>query len=114
MTLFSFNVIILNTIMKFLSKLKKELKRKITIMFIPHGKIKPLKLSISLLFLCVFMVSWTGITLWAGYLASQHIDYVKTKADNKIMQVRLLFVANQLEKTKNMFEKVLIDKNRIP
>ena len=76
--------------MKFLSKLKKELKRKITIMFIPHGKIKPLKLSISLLFLCVFMVSWTGITLWAGYLASQHIDYVKTKADNKIMQVRLL------------------------
>ena len=99
--------------MKIFSKLRKEFKQKITIMLIPHGKIKPLKLSISLLFLCVFMFSWTGVTLWAGYLASQHIDYVKTKADNKIMQIRLLFVANQLEKTKNMFEKVRVNDDRI-
>jgi murein DD-endopeptidase MepM/ murein hydrolase activator NlpD len=52
------------------------------------------------------MVSWTSVTLWAGYLASQHIDYIKVKADKKIMQIRLLFFANQLEKTKNMIEKV--------
>lgn len=92
--------------MQIFSKINKELKRKITIMLIPHGKIKPLKLSVSLLFLGVLMISWTSVTLWAGYLASQHIDYVKTKADKKIMQMRLLFFANQLEKTKNMIEKV--------
>jgi len=92
--------------MSIFSTVKKELKRKITIMLIPHGKIKPLKLSISLLLFCVFMVSWTSMTLWAGYLASRHIDYLKTKADNKIMQIRFLFFANQLEKTKNMIAKV--------
>ena len=99
--------------MRILSNAKKELKRKITIMLIPHGKVKPLKLTISLLFLCVFMVSWTSLTLWSGYLASQHIDYLKTKTDNKIMQIRLLFFANQLEKTKNMFEKVQSNDDRL-
>ncbi len=82
-------------------------------MLIPHGKIKPLKLSISLLFVCVFMVSWTALTLWSGYLASQHIDYLKIKADNKIMKVRLLFVANQLGKTKDMFEKVQMNDEKL-
>jgi murein DD-endopeptidase MepM/ murein hydrolase activator NlpD len=59
------------------------------------------------------MVSWTSMTLWAGYLASQHIDYVKTKADNKIMHIRLLFFSNQLEKTKNLFEKVQNNDDKI-
>lgn len=99
--------------MQIFSRIKKELKRKITIMLIPHGKIKPLKLSISLLFFGVVMVSWTSLTLWAGYLASQHIDYVRAKADNKIMQVRLLFFANQLEKTKMMIEKVQNNDDKI-
>jgi len=53
------------------------------------------------------------MTVWTGYMASQHIDYLKTKADNKIMQIRLLFFANQLEKTKNMIEKVQINDDRI-
>lgn len=99
--------------MRIFSKIKAELKRKITIMLIPHGKIKPLKMSISLLFLGVCMVSWTSLTLWAGYLASQHIDYLKVKADNQIMKVRLVFFANQLEKTKNMIEKVQNNDDRI-
>ena len=92
--------------MSIFSRIKKELKRKITIMLIPHGKIKPLKLSISLLFFCVFAVSWTTMTVWAGYLTSKHIDYAKAKVDNKIMQIRLLFFANQIEKTKNMIAKM--------
>jgi len=99
--------------MGLLSGVKKELKRKITIMFIPHGKFKPLKLNISMLFLCVFMFSWTSLTLWSGYLVSKHIDYVKTKADNKIMQIRLLFFADQLQRTKNMFEKIQINDDKI-
>jgi murein DD-endopeptidase MepM/ murein hydrolase activator NlpD len=94
-------------------KVKKELKRKVTVMFIHHGNVKPVRLSISLLLLCVAVVSWTSITLWAGYLASRHIDYLKTKTDNQIMQFRMLFFANQLEKTKNMFEKVQMNDDKI-
>jgi murein DD-endopeptidase MepM/ murein hydrolase activator NlpD len=75
-------------------------------MLIPHDKANTLKINISFLFMSVFVISWTALTIWSGYLASRHFDYVKTKVDNKIMQVRLLLFANQLEKAKNMFEKV--------
>jgi murein DD-endopeptidase MepM/ murein hydrolase activator NlpD len=104
LTPFHFNAIIF-PLMNFFSKIKKELKRRITIMLIPHGKIKPKKLSVPLFFFGIALVLWTSVTLWAGYLSGRHIDYLKTKTDNKIMQLRLLFFADQLEKTKDMFEK---------
>jgi len=99
--------------MNFFSKLGKELKRRITIMLIPHGKIKPRKISVSLLFLAVAFVSWTSVTIWAGYISGRHIDYVKTTTDNKIMKIRLLFFADQLEKTKDMFDKVQMTDDKL-
>jgi len=88
--------------MKFLSKTRKELKRKVTIVLIPHGKAKPFKLNFSVLAGLIFLLSWTSITIWAGYLSSRHIDYVKVKADNQIMHIRLMLFANKLEQTKTM------------
>ncbi|MDR1942002.1 MAG: M23 family metallopeptidase [Endomicrobium sp.] len=98
---------------KILAILQKELKRRITIMLIPHGKIKPRKLSVSILFLAVALISWTSVTVWTGYIAGQHIDYIKTKTDNKIMKIRLLFFADQIEKTKNLFEKVQVNDDKL-
>jgi hypothetical protein len=92
--------------MKTIRKITHKLNKKITIMFIPHGKKKLLKINVSFLFVCVLMISWTTLTVWSGYLTIRHFDYVKTKIDNKIMHVRLLLFINQLEKAKNMFEKV--------
>ncbi len=92
--------------MKIIYKILHKLNKRITIMLIPPGKTNSLKINISLLFMCIFMILWTALTLWSGYLASRHFDYVKTKIDNKVMHVRLLLFANQLEKAKNMFEKV--------
>jgi hypothetical protein len=86
-------------------QIKKEITRKITVMIIHHGKLKPKKVSVSLLFLCLIAVTWTSVTLWAGYLASRHIDYVRAKADNKVMGFRVLFFANEMEKTRNMLER---------
>jgi murein DD-endopeptidase MepM/ murein hydrolase activator NlpD len=59
------------------------------------------------------VVSWTSVTLWAGYLVSRHIDYIRVKADNRVMQFRMLFFAEQLEKTKSMFEKVQANDDKI-
>ncbi|MCL2485750.1 MAG: M23 family metallopeptidase [Endomicrobia bacterium] len=95
------------------SKARKGLGKKITVMLIPHGKIKPVKISVSLLFICVFAVTWTSLTVWSGFLVSQHIDYAKTKADNQIMKIRLLFFANQLEKTKLLVEKFQMNDEKI-
>ncbi len=92
--------------MKIVRRIINKLNNRITIMLIPHGKRNPLKINISLLFICIFMTLWIALTLWSGYLASRHFDYIKTKVDNKVMQMRLLLFANQLEKAKNLFEKV--------
>ncbi|MDR2772563.1 MAG: M23 family metallopeptidase [Elusimicrobiota bacterium] len=99
--------------MNFITKLKKEFGRKVTVMFIHHGNMKPLRLSISLFFLCLVVILWTGLTLWAGYLASRHIDYAMAKTNNKIMEYRILFFADQIEKTKDMFEKVQVNDSKL-
>ncbi|MFA6914099.1 MAG: M23 family metallopeptidase [Endomicrobiia bacterium] len=92
--------------MKYLKIILKELKRKITIVFIHHGCVKPMRFSFSLPFLLVFVVSWTVFTLWAGFISGQHIDYWKVKADNKIMQIRMLFFAEQIQKSKEMLSQI--------
>ncbi|MDR3307031.1 MAG: M23 family metallopeptidase [Endomicrobium sp.] len=91
--------------MKTLSKIRAEFKKRVTILFIPHGKKSPFKVTISLMAMCVFMLSWTGVTVWSGYIAGRHIDYAATKADNKIMKFRFFFLANRLEKIESMFEQ---------
>ena len=94
---------------KFIMKIKEllgELRRKVTIVFIHHGKIKPFKFNFSVLFLLIVFFGWTGMTLWAGFISGKHIDYLTVKADNKIMKARMLFFADQIKKSKEMLAQV--------
>ncbi len=94
---------------KFIMKIKEllgELRRKVTIVFIHHGKIKPFKFNFSVLFLLIVFFGWTGMTLWAGFISGKHIDYLAIKADNKIMKARMLFFADQIKKSKEMLAQV--------
>ncbi len=92
--------------MKYLRLIFKELKRKITVVFIHHGRIKPVRFNFSMSFLLVALLSWTGLTLWAGFISGQHLDYWKVKADNKIMQVRMLFFADQMHRSREMLSQI--------
>ncbi len=92
--------------MKKLKNVLKELRRKVTIIFIHHGNIKPIKINFSMSFLVVLFFCWTGITLWAGFISGKHIDYVAIKADNKIMKMRMLFFADQIKKSKEILSQV--------
>lgn len=89
-----------------IKKLLRELRRKVTIVFIHHGKIKPLKFNFSFFLVFVAFFAWTAITLWAGFVSGKHIDYLVVKADNKIMKVRMLFFADQIKKSKEMLSQV--------
>ena len=94
---------------KFIIRIKellRELRRKVTIVFIHHGRVKPIKFNFSVLFLCVVFFGWTGMTLWAGFISGKHIDYLAVKADNKIMKARMLFFADQIKKSKEMLSQV--------
>jgi murein DD-endopeptidase MepM/ murein hydrolase activator NlpD len=92
--------------MEIMYKIIHELNKRITMMLIPHDKTNPSKTNVSFLFMCIFVISWTALTVWSGYLTASHFDCVKTKVDNKIMHVRPLLFVNQLERAKSMFEKV--------
>ncbi len=89
-----------------IKELLRELRRKVTIVFIHHGKIKPIKFNFSMLFLFVAFLGWTGMTLWAGFISGKHIDYLAVKADNKIMKIRMLFFADQIKKSTEMLAQV--------
>lgn len=93
------------TYMKCFNKIRAGFKKRITVLFIPHGKKSPFKISISLMVIGVFTVSWTGITILSGYALGRNIDYAATKADNKIMKFRLLLFADKLEKIKGLLEQ---------
>ena len=84
----------------YFKKFIKELKRKVTIVFIHHGKIKPLKFNFSILFLFVLFFGWTGFTLWAGFVSGKHVDYLVMKADCKITKIRMFFFVDQIKKIK--------------
>jgi hypothetical protein len=89
-----------------IKELLRELRRKVTIVFIHHGRIKPIKFNFSMLFLFVAFLGWTGMTLWAGFISGKHIDYLAVKADNKIMKIRMLFFADQIKKSTEMLAQV--------
>jgi len=86
--------------------LNKELRRGITVMFIPHNSVKPLKTSVSLSFLIFLVISWTFLTVTAGYLYSRHIDYIMVKTDNKLMKLKVTFFAKEVLKSREMLEQV--------
>ena len=90
----------------FFKKFIKEMKRKVTIVFIHHGKIKPLKFNFSIFFLFVLFFGWTSFTLWAGFVSGKYVDYVVVKADCKITKLRMSFFSEQIKKLKENLSQI--------
>ena len=67
-------------------ELKKQLSRKLTVMLIPHSNIRPIQLHLSISLAHRFGRIVDGLTLWSGFIASRHVDYWKTKADEQVMK----------------------------
>ena len=40
---------------------------------------------------------WAGLTFWAILVASSNLDYYATKADNRILQAKMAYVAHEME-----------------
>jgi murein DD-endopeptidase MepM/ murein hydrolase activator NlpD len=87
-------------------KIKKELNRHLTVMLIPHNTVKPLRLSFSLSFVLFLISLWTGVTLWAGYLSSRHIDYWRIESEHNLMKIKVMFFAKEVKKSREMLEHV--------
>ncbi|MEW6042347.1 MAG: M23 family metallopeptidase, partial [Elusimicrobiota bacterium] len=49
---------------------------------------------------------WTGLTVWATYVASNHIDYWRIRIDREILKFRMMFFANELKKSEELLAQV--------
>lgn len=92
--------------MRFLTKLKRELKRGWTIICIPGSSLRPLKVHFSLAFITFLIILWFGITFWAIYISTKHIDYVWAEASKSILKAKMSFLMDSLNKTQNYVSEV--------
>jgi len=93
--------------------IKKELSRHFTILLVPHSRFKPIRISFTVSFLLFLFVLWTGITIWAGYLSSKHIDYWRVKAEHNLLRLRMALLAKQLNESREYLDQVKENDNRI-
>ena len=100
-----------------LDRFLRSVTKPVSIFIIPHNGMSSLRFNLPVAFLVIFGVSWTFLTVWAGYISGRHFDYYVTKADNKILRTKMAYVSEQVEKgmaylemtkrTDNQLRKVL-------
>ena len=75
-----------------------------TVLVIPHADFPVLRgrLSAAFLLFCLFL--WSGLTIWAGFLGGRHVDYWITKADNTVIRTKMHYMADEMEKSREMLE----------
>jgi murein DD-endopeptidase MepM/ murein hydrolase activator NlpD len=81
-----------------LKQLLKSAAKPISVFIVPHNGLPSLRFNLPVALLLAFTVFWTGITIWAGYIAGRHFDYYVTKMDNKILRAKMDYVSQQVEK----------------
>ncbi len=92
---------------------KKELRRHFTIMFIPHSRLKPLRFSFTVSFLLFLFALWTGVTVWAGYLSSKHIDYWRVRTEHNLLRLRMSLLSKQLNESRDYLDQVKENDKRL-
>jgi len=103
--------------LKAFARFLKNAAKPVSVFIIPHNGMPSLRFNLPVLLLLVFGVTWTGVTIWAGYIAGRHFDYYVTKADNKILRTKMAYVSEQVDqgmaylemtkRTDNQLRKVL-------
>ena len=83
---------------KWLIKRVKSAVKPISVFIVPHNGLPSIRFNLPIALLLAFGVFWTGITVWAGYIAGRQFDYYVTKADNKILRAKMGYVSEQVEK----------------
>ena len=86
--------------------LKKHMSRKLTVMLIPHNDIGPIRINLSFALLGMLAVSWTGLTIWSGFIASRHVDYWKTKADEHVLRAKVWYFSQEVKRSREYMDRV--------
>ncbi len=84
--------------------LKELLNRKITVIVIPTAAFRPWRWQCTIAFGMFCLVLWSGVTIWAGFIAGRHVDYWITKADNRVMLAKMGYLAGEMEKARDTLD----------
>lgn len=85
----------------------RPLARHVTVLIIPHTDLPMWRARFTLNFILFLGLVWSGVTVWAGYLAGRHVDYWVTKADNQVMRSKLSYLASEMQKSKQDIDRAL-------
>ncbi|MCX5783733.1 MAG: M23 family metallopeptidase [Elusimicrobia bacterium] len=80
----------------FLSRIKNGWSKPVAVIIAPLSSLPSWRFHVSIPFVVFMCALWTGVTLWAGYIAGRHVDYYVTKADNTVLRAKMAFVAGEL------------------
>jgi len=86
--------------------LKKYMGRKLTVMLIPHNDIGPIRINLSFALLGLLALSWSGLTIWSGFIASRHVDYWKTKADEHVLRAKVWYFSQEVKRSREYMDRV--------
>jgi murein DD-endopeptidase MepM/ murein hydrolase activator NlpD len=84
--------------------LRDFLDRKVTVLVIPAATFQPWRWQCTAAFGLFCLLLWSGVTIWAGFIAGRHIDYWITKADNRVMLAKMGFLAAEMEKARDTLD----------
>ncbi len=86
--------------------LHKEIKKKLTVMLVPHHTNRTLKMSVPFIFIYSIIACWAGLTAYSFFITTRHIDYLATKQKNKALQEKIAFFIQETVKSNELVSQV--------
>lgn len=91
--------------MEFHHRLADALSRRLTVLVIPQTRMKPWRWQVTTGFFLFMLSLWTGLTMWAGFIAARHVDYWITKADNQVMLTKMTRLAQEMDRARVVLDQ---------
>lgn len=63
---------------------------------VPHGPLPQWRLGFTMPFMLFIIGIWVLSVVGAGWIFARHFDYAVTKAENKVLQAKLAFIAGEI------------------
>lgn len=86
-------------------RLADALSRRLTVLIIPQTRLKPWRWQVTTGFFLFMLGLWSGVTIWAGFVAGRHVDYWITKADNQVMLTKMTRLAQEMDRARTVLDQ---------
>lgn len=80
-------------------------RREVTLLVLPPNEHSSWRMRLPLRSIGIGFAAWTLLTLWAGVMAAHQADYWALKADNKVMRLKMSFLAEEIGKSKEAVDR---------